>query len=101
MIGKRPLVSVVIPAFKQTQLLRTAVESLFHQDLPMEDYEVVVVDGSPDDANERLMNELIASARFSLRCLRKKTEGPGPSRNLGAAATRGEFIEFIECDCDT
>lgn len=34
MSKKRPTVSVVIPTFKQTHLVRTAVKSLFTQDLP-------------------------------------------------------------------
>ena len=99
MSKKRPTVSVVIPTFKQTHLMRTAVESLFTQDLPHDDYEAVVVDSSPDDANQRVVEELATSAPFSLRCLRKKPEGPGPSRNLGAAATTGEFLAFMDSDC--
>ena len=63
MSANGPLVSVVIPSFKQTELLRAAVESLFTQVLPFDEYEAVVVDSSPDDANRRMVEELAAKAR--------------------------------------
>jgi glycosyltransferase involved in cell wall biosynthesis len=99
MSNRRPQVSVVIPAFKQTALLRSAVESLFTQDLAAEDYEAVVVDSSPDDANRLVVEELASRAPFYLRCLRKKPEGPGPSRNLGVAETTGTIVAFMDSDC--
>ena len=100
MSANGPLVSVVIPSFKQTELLRAAVESLFTQVLPFDEYEAVVVDSSPDDANRRMVEELAAKAPFRLRCLWKEPEGPGPSRNLGVASTTGEFIAFLDSDCE-
>jgi glycosyltransferase involved in cell wall biosynthesis len=99
MSGNRPVVSVVIPAFKQPHFVRKAVESLFNQDLDQDDFEAVVVDSSPDETNLQIVNELAAKAPFRLRCVRKKPEGPGPSRNLGAAETAGEFIAFMDSDC--
>jgi glycosyltransferase involved in cell wall biosynthesis len=95
----RYLVSVVIPAFKRSDLLRKAVESLLLIDLPPGQWEAIVVDGSPDDQNERIVNEVAARAPFRLRCVRKEPEGPGPSRNLGVALTTGEFIAFMDSDC--
>ncbi len=96
---KAPVVSVVIPAYKRTDLVRKAVESLFHQDLGTDAYEVIVVDSSPDDANSALLAELQASAPCNLRFYRKQPEGPGASRNLGVQHARGEFIAFMDSDC--
>ncbi|MFN0054481.1 MAG: glycosyltransferase, partial [Planctomycetales bacterium] len=94
-----PLVSVVIPAFKRTDGLRSAVRSLFHQDLSAESFEVLVVDSSPDSANRQAIEELQADAPFRLQFLHKEPEGPGPSRNLGAHHARGAILAFLDSDC--
>jgi len=98
--GPRVLrVSVVVPAYKRTDLVQKAVRSLLDQDLDADAYEVIVVDSSPDDANARAIATLAPSAACSLSCLVKPPEGPGPSRNLGARQARGEFVAFMDSDC--
>lgn len=94
-----PRVTVVVPTYKRTDMVRRAVVSLLAQDLAPEGYEVIVVDSSPDDANLRLVAELAREARCALRCLTKPAEGPGPSRNLGARRAHGEMLAFMDSDC--
>jgi len=91
--------TIVIPAYKRPEMLRKAVLSTFALDFDRHAYEVIVVDSSPDDANARVVAELQASAPCALRFLRKQPEGPGPSRNLGARTGTGEFIAFLDSDC--
>ena len=95
-----PRVSVVIPAYRRRDLLRKTLLSLFQQDLESVDYEVLVVDSSPDDENAAMVRELAAEAPYSLRCFRKKPEGPGPSRNMGFQNARGPIIAFLDSDCE-
>jgi glycosyltransferase involved in cell wall biosynthesis len=92
-------VSVVVPAYGRTDLLSKAIVSLIDQDFDPDEYEVIVVDSSPDDGNRQAVEQLQASARCPLRCVVKPPEGPGPSRNLGAAQARGSFFAFIDSDC--
>jgi glycosyltransferase involved in cell wall biosynthesis len=94
-----PLVSAIIPAYRRTDTLRKAVESLLSQDLGRDQYEVIVVDSSPDDANAEMIKELQAVASRSLRFFRKAPEGPGPSRNLGAENASGQMLAFMDSDC--
>lgn len=93
-------ISVVIPAYGRADLLRKAVLSLSRQDLPKNEYEVIVVDSSPDRANATLLEELAPQLSCSLRWFTKKAEGPGPSRNLGASESRGNVIAFMDSDCE-
>ncbi len=95
----RPRVTVVVPAYGRTALLKTAVESLHDQDLPGEEYEVIVVDSSPDDRNQQMVDSLRVPSGCSVTCLRKSAEGPGPSRNLGARSGRAPVIAFMDSDC--
>ena len=93
------LVSVVIPAFQRTETLKAAVQSIMNQDMDPSRYELIVVDSSPSDANERMVLELAPVARCSVRFMKKEREGPAASRNLGAFHARGEFIAFMDSDC--
>lgn len=95
-----PLVTVVIPAYRRPEKLARAVRSIIAQDLPPEQFELIVVDSSPDETNLRIVNDLAVTATCSVRCLRKQPEGPGPSRNLGAREGRGTFIAFMDSDCE-
>jgi glycosyltransferase involved in cell wall biosynthesis len=93
------LVSVVIPAFKRTEILRKAVCSVIDQDMDASRYELIVVDSSPDESNERMVLELAKGARCSVRFFKKKQEGPASSRNWGASVAQGQFIAFMDSDC--
>ena len=92
-------ISVVVPAYQRPDLLALTVRALLAQDLEPERYEVTVVDSSPDDVNQQLVELLQTQARCRLCCLRKPPQGPGPSRNLGAAKANGAVIAFIDSDC--
>lgn len=94
-----PAISVVIPAFRRTEALRKAILSVFAQDLPPSQFELLVVDSSPADENGDMLQDVRPYATCELRVLRKKPEGPGPSRNLGAANAKGEYIAFLDSDC--
>ena len=94
------MVSVIIPAYLRTELLRKAIRSVLSQDFDPGQYEVIVVDSSPNDANANLAAVLQDEARCSLRCFTKSPEGPGPSRNLGAHQARGRILAFMDSDCE-
>jgi glycosyltransferase involved in cell wall biosynthesis len=98
-MSDRPIVSVIIPAFGRTDMLRKAVVSALAQDLEADNFEVIVVDSSSDNGNVELIAELQQEARCQLRCFHKNPEGPGPSRNLGAKEARGEYLAFMDSDC--
>lgn len=93
------MVSVIVPTYRRSQFVANAVRSLFALDYPREDYEVIVVDSSPDTDNLDLLRGLAADAPCAFTFLHKQAEGPGPSRNLGAARARGRFLAFMDSDC--
>jgi len=92
--------SVIIPAYGRTDLLIKAVRSAIAQDLAPDTFEVIVVDSSRDDANTQMVAELQKESPVRLRCYRKKPEGPGPSRNLGAREAEGAILAFLDSDCE-
>lgn len=60
-----------------------------------DDFELIVVDdGSLDDSGARAL----ASGARVIRSPRSR--GPGAARNLGAQSARGEWILFVDADCE-
>jgi glycosyltransferase involved in cell wall biosynthesis len=98
-LNRKPIVSVVVPAYERTEPIRKLIQCLFEQDLPPEDYEIIIVDGSLTDNNQQMVAGLLPGARCALRYFRKDPEGPGPARNLGARQAKGDYIAFLDSDC--
>lgn len=89
------LVTIVIPHFNRSELLRQTLQSVARQ--TYEHWEVVIVDdGSSSD-------EFDCISRFAdqrVRVLRRTGDVRGPSicRNQGAAASQGELLLFLDSD---
>lgn len=87
----QPLVSVVIPCYRQAHFLGTAIESLLAQTHPS--YEIIVVDdGSPDD-----VASVVARFPGVILC-RQDNAGLSQARNAGLARCSGEFVVFLDAD---
>jgi hypothetical protein len=92
-----PLVSVVIPCFKQAEYLPSAIESVVRQTLP--DWEVVVVDdGSPDDTAAVFERLKAAHPERSMTLVRQPNSGLAAARNAGIARTRGLYVLPLDAD---
>lgn len=92
--GRRPLVSVVIPAYNVARYISETLESVFGQTLT--DYEVIVVnDGSLDTED---FEQAIAPYLNRILYLKQENGGASLARNTGLQAARGEFIAFLDAD---
>lgn len=85
------LVSVIIPAYNSVYV-RDGIVSILGQ--TFRNLELIVVDdGSPGDAIERIC------AEFSeVRYIRQPNAGPSAARNHGVREARGELIAFLDDD---
>jgi len=93
---RTPLISVVIPTFNRAALLRASLESLTRQTLPLEDYEVVVVNDGSSDATEAVCKEFASRVRF--RYLHIKNSGISAAKNLGIFVAAAPLLLFFDDD---
>ncbi|GEM_PF-611489 len=91
-------VSIIIPTYNRKEKLKACLESIFRQDYPKEDYEVIVVDDGSIDATEEMMRQL-SIGRPNLRYCLQSHKGPAAARNLGVKQAKAEIIAFTDNDC--
>jgi glycosyltransferase involved in cell wall biosynthesis len=90
-VSRSPLVSVIIPCYRQAHYLGEALESVLAQTYPHVEI-VVIDDGSPDNTGE------VAHRYPGVRYLRQSNRGVSEARNLGIRSSNGSFLVFLDAD---
>ena len=95
-----PLVSIVIPAFNADRFIEETLATVAAQTYrPLQAF--VVDDGSTDRTRAIVadwLRQLPAGGGLTGELLEQRHRGGGAARNLGVAACRGEWIQFLDAD---
>jgi len=92
-------ISVVIPTYRRADLIGNLLTTLMQQTLPMDAFEVIVVDDCSDDDTSELVRELIPSLPFAVQLARtERNGGPAVARNLGWRLARASLLAFADDD---
>jgi len=92
-----PRVSVVIPIRNRSVLFALTARSLVAQTMP--DWEAIVVDDGSEPAEFPIITSMVETDQ-RMRLVRNPGSRPGACacRNAGLAASRGEFVLFLDAD---
>ena len=92
-----PKLSIIVPIYNVEKYLRKCVDSLLGQDLPPEEYEIILVnDGSPDGCDS-ICEEY--AARFGqVKVIHRENGGLSAARNSGIKVARGQYVQFVDPD---
>lgn len=90
--------TVVIPSYGRRKQLRQCLDSLFKQDCPQEDFEIIVVDDGSKDTTPALLEEL-SKSHPNLKYFFQTHKGPAAARNLGMRRAGSDIICFVDNDC--
>ncbi len=91
--GATGLVSVIIPTYRRAKEVRVAAESALAQ--TWTNLEVLVVSDGPDADTREAMKGLDSRLRYLEL---PENVGPAEARNVGVAASAGEWITFLDDD---
>lgn len=90
--------SIIVPFYNVEKYIEQCIRSLYNQDIPCEEYEVICVDDcSPDGSRyivERLQKEYKTLQLIQLQQNIKQ----GGARNMGLKCARGEYVWFVDSD---
>lgn len=89
--------SVIIPVLNEEADLEGCITAIAHQDLPLAEIEVVVVDGCSTDGTVEVAEKTLATWPFhGWRVLSNPAERTSTSLNVGLQAAAGEVIVRVD-----
>ena len=90
--------SIIIPFYNVEKYIAECLDSVFEQDIPEWEYEVICVnDGSPDGSRDIVTSYLPSHANLKL-IDHPRNMKLGATRNTGRQAARGNYIWFVDSD---
>ena len=89
-------VSVIIPTFNRATYVISVVRQLLEQSF--QDFEVIVVDQSVQDAAQKLQSGLAELADPRIRYVHLNTPGSANARNEGISRSAGSLVLFLDDD---
>lgn len=92
-MAKKPLITVIIPAYNEEKLIGRCIEALMRQTLPRDKYEILVIDNNSTDKTSETAR--LAGAKVIYYDERK---GASPSRNYGTLKANGDIIAYTDAD---
>ena len=93
--GWTPKISVIIPAYNESEHLGKCLQTLLELDYPEDQIEIIVVDdGSTDNTNEVARSY----EKNGVVVYSKKNGGKGAALNYGLERAGGEFIATMDAD---
>lgn len=92
-----PIASVIIPTYNRKGILSKVLAGLLNQDLPREQYEIIVIDDGSTDGTGEMVKEMIDSEEYFIYYYQER-KGPAGARNQGIRMARGRLIIFIDSD---
>lgn len=93
-----PRISFILPFYGVEKFIWQCLESIYHQDIPESEYEVICInDCTPDQSEKIVLSYQKQHANLTLirHDVNKKL---GAARNTGLCAAKGQYVWFIDTD---
>lgn len=93
--GQTPFISIVVPAYNESELIEKCLDSLLKLDYPKNKLEIIVInDGSTDDTEAKAKNY----ESHGINVYTKENGGKGAALNYGIQKATGEFVATMDAD---
>jgi glucosyl-dolichyl phosphate glucuronosyltransferase len=92
------MISIIIPTFNRSKLLRQAIASFIDQDTRQE-YEILVIDNGSTDDTKQITEQAIANhPNYIIRYIYEPEPGLLSGRHQGAISANGNILTFVDDD---
>ena len=89
--------SIIVPLYNSEKYLPKCLDSLMSQDIPEQDYELILVDDGSPDGSRRIAEEY-ASRHSNIVVLTQSNKGTSGARNTGIRRAGGKYLCFVDPD---
>jgi poly-beta-1,6 N-acetyl-D-glucosamine synthase len=92
-----PPVSIIVPVYNESVLLRDTIQSLLQQDYPR--YEIVIVDDGSTDDTRAIAHELVGDyGHVTVKLVEKPNGGKSTALNAGIQVASSDFVLNVDGD---
>ena len=90
--------SIILPCYNVEKYIAACLDSIYRQDIPVEEYEVICVDDCSKDSTKEIIRAY--QQRYPNITLIEHTvnQTAGGARNTGIESAKGEYIWFVDPD---
>ena len=91
-----PVVSLILPIRNEAEYILATLQSITHQDYPLDRMEILVVDGMSTDSTRNIVENFIhANPALNLEMLVNPKKIVPPALNIGIKQSTGEYILWL------
>lgn len=90
-------VSIIITSFNYARFLPRCIEACLEQDMPRNDFEIVVVDDASTDDTASVLDRFKNSDNVR-SIIKDRNEGVAAAANCGLREARGQFVTRVDAD---
>ncbi|MFC1843886.1 glycosyltransferase family 2 protein, partial [Thermodesulfobacteriota bacterium] len=96
---KIPLISIIVPTYNRSEMLRGAIESLLQQETDGKfSYEILIIDDASTDETGKVVGEIIKRSPGLVRYVKGEGKGYTCALNRGLAESHGEWLALFDDD---
>jgi len=94
-MGKKPLITIIVPVFQVKEYIRKCVESLLAQTYT--NLEIILIDDGSTDGSGAVC-DTYAERDSRVRVIHQGNQGLSGARNTGLDQAKGKYIAFVDSD---
>ena len=90
--------SIIIPFYNVEQYIAQCLDSVYQQDIPEEEYEVICVNDASPDGSREIVKEYQKKHKNLILVEHERNKKLGGARNTGLNVAHGTYVLFVDSD---
>ena len=90
--------SFIVPFYNVELYIEECIRSLYNQDIPWDEYEVICIDDCSPDGSRKIVEKLQTEYPTLKLLTTPENLRQGGARNMGLDIARGKYIWFVDSD---
>ena len=90
--------SIIVPFYNVEKYIEECIRSLYDQDIPQEEYEVICVDDCSPDGSRAIVERLQTEYPTLRLICHERKRCAGGARNTGLREAKGRYVWFVDSD---